>query len=42
MIAGLVVGWRLANTTACWQSLNLNQAPVVNLPRHNLPDRRAA
>jgi hypothetical protein len=44
LIAGLVVGWWLQNTTVRWQSLNLNlnQAPTVSLPRHNLPDRRAA
>ena len=42
LIAGLVVGWWLRTTTVRWQSLNLNQAPAVSLPRHNVPDRRAA
>ncbi len=42
LVVGLIIGWRLKNTTARWQSLKLGQAPAVRLPRNSLPECRAA
>jgi hypothetical protein len=42
LVTGLIVGWRMDDTTIRCQSLNLGQVTVDSLSRNSMPHRRAA